>query len=71
MSLTNSNSIAEIRCKKKVMGLRMTEEIRKLAMFFLKKYPYDIQNVYTKPPPRMEYYGKRFSAIIGGVPKTT
>jgi hypothetical protein len=71
MTLTNSNSIAEIRCKKKVMGLRMTEEIRKLAMFFLKKYPLDIMNVYTKPPPQMQYYTYRFSAILGGVPKTT
>lgn len=39
MSLTNSNSIAEIKCKKKVMGIRMTEEVRKLALFFLKKDP--------------------------------
>jgi hypothetical protein len=46
MTLTNSNSIAEISCKKKVMGIRMTEEIRKLAMFFLKKSPYKIQSRY-------------------------
>lgn len=44
MTLTNSNSIAEIKCKKKVMGMRMTEEIRKLSMFFLKKYPFDIHS---------------------------
>lgn len=56
MTLTNSNSIAEINCKRKVMGLRMTEAIRKIAFFFLKKYPYDIQNVYTKHPPFMDYY---------------
>jgi 3-phosphoglycerate kinase len=43
-SLSSSNSIAEIKCKKRVMGMRMTEEIRKLAMFFLKKYPFDIHS---------------------------
>lgn len=37
MTLTNSNSIAEIKCKKRVMGVRMTEEIRKLCLFFMKK----------------------------------
>lgn len=65
MTLTNSNSIAEILCKKKVMGLRMTEEVRKLAMFFMKKFPLDIKNVYTKPPPFMEYYNTRFTVILG------
>lgn len=42
MTLTNSNSVAEIVCKKKVMGIRMTEELRKITMFFLKKFPFDI-----------------------------
>jgi 3-phosphoglycerate kinase len=44
MSLSGSNSVAEIKCKKKVMGMRMTEEIRKIAMFFLKKHPLEINN---------------------------
>lgn len=39
MTLSNSNSIAEIKAKKRVMGVRMTEEIRKLSLFFLKKNP--------------------------------
>jgi len=30
-SLTSSNSVAEIKCSRKVMGIAMTEEIRKLA----------------------------------------
>lgn len=49
-TLTNSNTIAEIKCKKKIMGIRMTEEIRKIALFFLKKYPFDIlTNYYVQP----------------------
>ena len=41
-TLSASNSIAEIRCPRKVMGVRITEELRKLSMFFLKKYPFSI-----------------------------
>lgn len=37
-SLTHSNTVADLRIPVKVMGIRMTEEIRKLAMFF--KYPH-------------------------------
>lgn len=33
-SLTNSNTVADLRTEMKVMGIRMTEEVRKLAMFF-------------------------------------
>jgi len=34
--LTTSNSVAEIKCDRKVMGLQMTSIVRKLAQFFLK-----------------------------------
>ena len=44
MTLTNCNSIAEIKCRKKVMGVRMTEELRKLCLFFLKKNPHSVKN---------------------------
>ena len=37
--LTSSNSISDIKCSRKVMGPKMTEEVRKLAQFFLKKFP--------------------------------
>jgi hypothetical protein len=30
-SLSTSNSIAEMKCKLNVMGVKMTEDIRKLA----------------------------------------
>jgi 3-phosphoglycerate kinase len=33
-SLTHSNTIADLRIPVKVMGIRMTEEVRKLGMFF-------------------------------------
>jgi hypothetical protein len=41
-SLTTSNTVAEIACKTKVMGLKMTDTVRKISQFFLKKYPFDI-----------------------------
>lgn len=44
MSLSNSNTIAEIKAKKRVLGVRITEEMRKLAMFFLKKNPFFISD---------------------------
>lgn len=42
MSLSNSNSVAEIHCKRRVMGVRMTEEVRKLTLFFKKRNPQSI-----------------------------
>ena len=53
MTLTNSNSISEIKSKKRVMGVRMTEEIRKLCLFFLKKNPHDIKKRWHTPPQFM------------------
>lgn len=46
--LTTSNSVAEIKCDRKVMGLKMTEEVRKLAQFFLKKYPMHVKERHIK-----------------------
>lgn len=37
-SLTHSNTVADLRTQSKVMGIRMTEEIRKLGMFFMYEY---------------------------------
>ena len=34
-SLTTSNTVTELRCGLRVMGCRMTEEVRKLGKFFL------------------------------------
>lgn len=45
-TLTQSNSITEISCPKKVMGVKMTEELRKVCMFFLKKHPKDITDIW-------------------------
>ena len=66
MSLTNSNSIAEVKCKKRVMGVRMTEEIRKLCLFFLKKHPRDINNQWYTMPAQMQYHTYNMVALIGG-----
>jgi hypothetical protein len=35
-SLTNSNTTSDIKCQKKVMGMKMTEEMRNIAQFFMK-----------------------------------
>lgn len=65
-TLTQSNSIVEIKCKRKVMGVKMTEELRKLCMFFLKKHPKDIADLWYNKPAQKTYFNKEFSAVIGG-----
>jgi len=69
-TLSASNSIAEIKSKHKVMGIRMTEEVRKLAFFFLKKFPLDIHTQYYQPPEPKPYFNKKFMAVVGGNGKT-
>lgn len=65
-TLTGSTSIAEIKCHRKVMGVKMTEEIRKLCHFFLKKHPSHIKDLwYPKPAPKA-YHEKEFGCVIGG-----
>lgn len=66
MSLTNSNSVAEIKCKRKVMGVKMTDEVRKLCLFFLKKHPKDISDLWYNQPTEAGYHEKEFSSVIGG-----
>jgi hypothetical protein len=48
------------------MGVKMTEELRKLCMFFLKKHPKDIGDLWYNKPSRKAYFNKEFSAVIGG-----
>lgn len=65
--LTNSNSVAEIKCRRKVLGLKVTEELRKVCMFFLKKHPRDITDLwYQKPQYKASYHEHEFAAVIGG-----
>ena len=71
MTLTNSNSISEIKCRKKVMGVRMTEELRKLCLFFLKKNPHIVKNNWSVLPPVMDYHANFLVAVIGGTFKTS
>jgi len=54
------------------MGMKMTEEMRNIAQFFMKIYPLDIDSIYHNMPDRsLEYYTFRSTAVIGGVAKTT
>ena len=48
------------------MGVKMTEEVRKLAQFFLKKFPLHVKERHIKMPSFKEYYDVPFAAIIGG-----
>lgn len=64
--LTASNSVAEIKCDRKVMGVKLTEEVRKLSQFFLKKFPLDVKERHIKTPANKDYYDSPFSAVLGG-----
>ena len=71
-SLTTSNTVNEIKCKQKVMGLKMTEGLRSIAQFFMKQFPLDVNSIYVKKPnPHMQYYRCRSTAIIGGICKSS
>ena len=67
-SLSSSNTTCDIKCAQKVMGMKMTEEMRNIAQFFMKQFPLDIDSIYhKKPDSSLEYYTFRSAAIIGGV----
>lgn len=71
-SLTTSNTVNEIQCKQKVMGLKMTESLRSISQFFMKQFPLDVNSIYVKKPnPHMQYYRCRSTAIIGGICKSS
>jgi len=65
-TLSGSNSISEIKCRRKVMGVKMTEELRKICKFFLKKHPKDISDLWYNKPSRAQYHNQEFTAVIGG-----
>lgn len=44
----------------------MTEEVRKLAQFFLKRCPLSYKERHIKQPSEREYYDLPFSAVLGG-----
>jgi hypothetical protein len=68
-SLTNSNTVSEIKCSKKVMGMKMTEELRNIAQFFLKDFTLDVDpTVYNiQHNSNKEYLTYKSAAIIGGI----
>jgi hypothetical protein len=54
------------------MGMKMTEEVRKIANFFLKKFPLEIDSIYyDKPSPKMDYFTYKSTVIVGGICKST
>jgi hypothetical protein len=48
------------------MGVKMTEELRKICMFFLKKHPKDIKDLWYNKPSNKTYFTRELSAVIGG-----
>lgn len=68
-SLTTSNSVAEVKFRHNVMGVKMTEEVRKLAQFFMKPFPIDIKLRHVKRPTDQKYFKCKSAAIIGGLCK--
>ena len=68
-SLTNSNTVSEIKCSKKVMGMKMTEELRNIAQFFLKDYTLDVDpTIYNiQHNANKVYLTHKSAAIIGGI----
>jgi len=70
-SLSTSNTVNEIKCKEKVMGMKMTESLRSIAQFFMKQFPLDIHSIYYKQPDSSKNYFKcKSTAVIGGICKT-
>lgn len=54
------------------MGMKMTEEMRNIAQFFMKEFPLDIDSIYQKTPDStLEYFTVKATAIIGGICQST
>jgi 3-phosphoglycerate kinase len=71
-SLTYSNTVNEIQCPQKVMGMKMTEGLRNIAQFFMKQFPLDVDSIYVKKPEStLEYYKAKSSAVVGGTFKSS
>jgi len=51
------------------MGVKLTEEIRKLAQFFMKPFPLDVKLRHVKRPEPKEYFECKAAAVIGGLCK--
>lgn len=68
-SLTTSNSVSEVKFRHNVMGVKMTEEIRKLAQFFMKPFPLDSNQRHVQRPSDQKYFATKSSAVIGGICK--
>lgn len=66
-TLTTSNSIAEVNHKHNVMGAKVSEEIRKLAKFFMKPFPLATKLRHIKRPEDRDYFQTKSAAVVGGL----
>ena len=53
------------------MGIKMSEDLRSIAQFFVKPFPPEVNQRHIKKPKAEQYYRIKFSAILGGVCKST
>jgi 3-phosphoglycerate kinase len=60
-----------LSCSRVVMGAKMTEDLRGMAQFFTKAFPPDVNKRHIKRVKPQVYYTHRFSAILGGVCKSS
>lgn len=51
------------------MGLKMTEDVRKLTQFFLTDFPLDINLRHKKQPEFQDYFNNKFAVVLGGICK--
>lgn len=60
-----------LNCSKVVMGMKMTEDLRGMAQFFMKEFPPDVNLRHVKKAEPQPYFHSRFTAVLGGVCKST
>lgn len=60
-----------LNCSKVVMGMKMTEDLRGMAQFFMKEFPPDVNLRHVKKADSQPYFHSRFTAVLGGVCKST
>ena len=70
-SLSTSNTVSDVKFRTHVMGVKVTEDIRKLAQFFMKPFPLDVKLRHVKRPEDRPYFQTKAAAIIGGLCKTS
>ena len=57
------------KCKLNVMGIKLTEDLRKLAKFFMKRFPLSVHERHFVRPSSQPYFKTQFTVVIGGLCK--